>query len=132
MKANCANSVNRANPLVPSFYHHSRGPGFKPTTHPQFSKITTVLKLSSNFVIFCFACDFVADFNTQLLWKKSEYPLDCTVLRELGLSATISAISGQGRPAETVSTTHFLYIRFLQEGLKERVKGENGERKEWN
>lgn len=30
----------------------------------------TVLNLSSNFVIFCFACDFLANFNIQFLWKK--------------------------------------------------------------
>lgn len=88
----------------------------------------TVLNLSSNFVIFCFACDFLANFNIQFLWKKSEHPLDCTVLGELGLSAAISAISGQGRAAETISTIHFLYIRFLQAGLKKRVKGGNGAR----
>lgn len=60
--------------------------------------------------------------------KKSEHPLDHTPLGELGLSVTISAIGRQGRTAETSGTIHFLYIKFLQTGQKERAEGGNGSR----
>lgn len=72
-----------------------------------------MLKLPNDLAVFLFIYDFAADFNTQLPWEKSEYPVDHTLLGVLGLSVTISAIDEQERTAETRGIIHFLYVTFI-------------------